>query len=121
MAVTVTGQGAGPAPVRFSLPATISMMAGPYGCYCLTAAEVAQFHVQLVCSARIVSIEVRGRDETAVLRLPITEASAKVRTGDAIDDEEDLDLPVWAGVIPLRLTPGTPVPNADLTVDVPAP
>lgn len=40
---------------------------------------------------------------TAVLALPIVEASAKVRRGGPIDDEEDLALPVWAGVIPLRL------------------
>lgn len=46
---------------------------------------------------------------TLVLRLPIEEGSAKVRTGDPIDDPEDLDLPVWAGVVPLRLTPSTPV------------
>jgi nitroimidazol reductase NimA-like FMN-containing flavoprotein (pyridoxamine 5'-phosphate oxidase superfamily) len=52
--------------------------------------------------------------KTIVLRLPIAEGSAKVRTGDAIDDEDDLELPVWAGQVPLRLVPGEPVPNADL-------
>jgi nitroimidazol reductase NimA-like FMN-containing flavoprotein (pyridoxamine 5'-phosphate oxidase superfamily) len=52
--------------------------------------------------------------QTAVLRLPIAEGAVKVRTGDAIDDPEDLDLAVWAGVVPLRLVPGGPVPNADL-------
>jgi nitroimidazol reductase NimA-like FMN-containing flavoprotein (pyridoxamine 5'-phosphate oxidase superfamily) len=46
---------------------------------------------------------------TLVLRLPIEEGSAKVRTGGPIDDEDDMDLPVWAGVVPLRLTPGAPV------------
>ena len=61
------------------------------------------------------------RRKTMVLRLPITEASAKVRTGDAIDDEEDLELDVWAGTVPLKLTPSAPVPNADLTVEVAAP
>lgn len=45
---------------------------------------------------------------TLVLRLPIEEGSAKVRTGGPIDDDEDLDLPVWAGVVPLRLVPGEP-------------
>lgn len=40
---------------------------------------------------------------TTLLALPIAEASAKVRTGGPIDDEADLALPVWAGVIPLRL------------------
>ena len=44
--------------------------------------------------------------KTLVLRLPIDEASAKVRAGGAVDDAGDLDLPVWAGVVPLRLSPG---------------
>ncbi len=52
--------------------------------------------------------------QTLVLRLPIEEGSAKIRTGDAIDEPEDVDLPIWAGSVPLRLVPGTPVPNADL-------
>ena len=52
---------------------------------------------------------------TLVLRLPIHEGSAKVRAGGAIDDEDDLGLPVWAGYVPLRLTPGAPVANDDLT------
>lgn len=40
---------------------------------------------------------------TSVLRLPLEEASAKVRTGPPKDDEEDLSLDCWAGVVPLRL------------------
>src|SRR5713226_6809102 len=48
---------------------------------------------------------------TLVLRLPIEEASAKVRTGPPLDDEEDYALECWAGVVPLRLTPGMPVPD----------
>ena len=51
---------------------------------------------------------------TSVLRLDIDEASAKVRTGGPVDDEEDLALPVWAGVVPCSLTWGTPVGAADL-------
>jgi uncharacterized protein len=43
---------------------------------------------------------------TAVLRLPIDEGSAKVRTGPPVDDEEDYALPIWAGVVPLRLVAG---------------
>ena len=49
---------------------------------------------------------------TLVLRLPIEEGSAKVRTGGPIDDEDDLALPVWAGVVPLRLVTGQPVQEA---------
>ncbi len=48
---------------------------------------------------------------TAVLALPLEEASAKVRTGPPVDDEEDLTLPVWAGVVPLREVAGQPVPD----------
>src|SRR5262245_35828453 len=44
----------------FSLPATISLMEGPYGCYCMTPWEVVQFHVQLPCSLKFVSMKVRG-------------------------------------------------------------
>ncbi len=47
--------------------------------------------------------------QTLVLSLPINEASAKVRTGPPMDDEEDYGLPVWAGVLPLRLTPCSPL------------
>jgi nitroimidazol reductase NimA-like FMN-containing flavoprotein (pyridoxamine 5'-phosphate oxidase superfamily) len=43
---------------------------------------------------------------TLVLSLPLKEASAKVRTGPPIDDEEDYQLPVWAGVLPLRVSAG---------------
>ena len=52
---------------------------------------------------------------TWVLALPMTEASAKIRTGPPIDDAEDYTLPIWAGEIPLKLTPGAPVPDAKLT------
>jgi len=51
---------------------------------------------------------------TIVLRLPISEASAKVRTGDPVDDEEDYSIPVWAGVLPLALKAGEPIDDARL-------
>lgn len=47
---------------------------------------------------------------TSVLSLAIAEASAKVRTGPPIDDEEDHAIPAWAGVIPLSMRAGEPVP-----------
>jgi nitroimidazol reductase NimA-like FMN-containing flavoprotein (pyridoxamine 5'-phosphate oxidase superfamily) len=58
---------------------------------------------------------------TLVLRLPISEGSAKIRTGPPIDDEPDYALPVWAGVIPLALQPGTPIadPRLDPEQSVP--
>ena len=63
--------------------------------------------------------DVRWPDEeelrkTLVLRLPLAEASAKVRTGPPVDDEEDYELPVWAGEIPLRLTACAPAPDPRL-------
>lgn len=59
---------------------------------------------------------------TAILRLPLSEASAKVRTGPPHDDEDDLAVPVWAGVIPLRIEAGEPEPEARLApgLDPPA-
>lgn len=57
---------------------------------------------------------------TTVLAVPITEASAKVSSGPPQDDEEDYDLDVWAGVMPLRLVAGQPEPDPHLgDVDLP--
>ena len=50
---------------------------------------------------------------TMVLSLPIDEGSAKVRTGGPVDDAEDYALPHWAGVIPLTVTRGAPIPDSD--------
>lgn len=46
---------------------------------------------------------------TSVLKLALTEASAKIRTGGPKDKDEDVAYPVWAGVLPLSLVPGVPV------------
>jgi nitroimidazol reductase NimA-like FMN-containing flavoprotein (pyridoxamine 5'-phosphate oxidase superfamily) len=51
---------------------------------------------------------------TTVLALPLAEVSAKVRTGPPLDDEDDYSLPVWAGVIPLKLLAGPPLPDPRL-------
>lgn len=51
---------------------------------------------------------------THVMRLPITEFSAKVRQGPPIDDEQDYTFPTWAGVIPLQMVAGKPVEDARL-------
>ncbi|WBB47019.1 bifunctional pyridoxamine 5'-phosphate oxidase family protein/GNAT family N-acetyltransferase [Verrucosispora sp. WMMA2044] len=58
--------------------------------------------------------------ETAVLALPLTEVSLRTRTGGVRDDPADLDLAHWAGVVPLRLTPGRPEPDAGVTAPLPA-
>jgi nitroimidazol reductase NimA-like FMN-containing flavoprotein (pyridoxamine 5'-phosphate oxidase superfamily) len=52
--------------------------------------------------------------ETLILAMPITEASAKVRTGPPIDDPKDVALDVWAGTLPLRTIVGAPKPSPDL-------
>lgn len=51
---------------------------------------------------------------TLVLSLPLKEVSAKVRTGPPKDDEEDYALPLWAGVVPLKLTAGNPIDDPRL-------
>ena len=51
---------------------------------------------------------------TSVLRVPLEEASAKVRTGPPLDDDEDMGLSCWAGVIPMTLTPGAPLDDPTL-------
>jgi len=56
---------------------------------------------------------------TLVVGMEIDEASAKIRTGPPIDDDDDYALPVWAGVIPLSLTSGTPLPDPRLDSKTP--
>jgi nitroimidazol reductase NimA-like FMN-containing flavoprotein (pyridoxamine 5'-phosphate oxidase superfamily) len=58
---------------------------------------------------------------TAVLEFSIEEASAKVRTGPPLDDEGDYALSVWAGVLPLELTAGSPIADERLPQDIDAP
>ena len=58
---------------------------------------------------------------TGVLALDLVEVSAKVRTGGPVDDPEDRALPHWAGVVPLGLAAGTPVPADDLDPATPLP
>jgi hypothetical protein len=72
------------------------------------------------------SDEVRGGNatdlrSTRVLSMPIDEASAKVRNGPPVDDEEDLELPYWAGQLPLTRGTGDPIPAPDLGRDLPVP
>ncbi len=57
---------------------------------------------------------------TSVLRLPIEEASAKVRSGGPIDDAEDHSVPCWAGHVPVRLTAFAPVPDGPMHAAAPS-
>jgi len=58
---------------------------------------------------------------TSILRLPLMEASAKVRTGPPLDDEADYSLRVWAGVVPLRLVAEAPIRDERCDPSIPVP
>ena len=58
---------------------------------------------------------------TSVLSVPLTEASVKIRTGMPIDEGEDLDLDVWAGVLPVSVMFGEPEPDPLLREEIPVP
>ncbi len=58
---------------------------------------------------------------TTVLSLPLSEASAKIRTGDPVDDAEDYELNIWAGVLPLTMNAGKPVADSLARRDIPVP
>ncbi|OBH94545.1 pyridoxamine 5'-phosphate oxidase family protein [Mycobacterium scrofulaceum] len=63
----------------------------------------------------------REQAATGVLALDLVEVSAKVRGGGPVDDPEDCALPHWAGVVPLSVTAGAPVPAEDLDPATPVP
>ena len=63
----------------------------------------------------------RELKSTTVLALPLEEASAKVRSGPPIDDEDDYDLSVWAGVIPLSLVAQSPIRDPRLKAGIATP
>lgn len=58
---------------------------------------------------------------TSILKLPLIEVSAKVRTGDVEDDADDYALKVWAGVIPLRLVADAPIRDSRCDAAIPMP
>ena len=100
----------------------------------LGTATIVEDRQEKLAALRIVSehilpgrwAEVRPPNEkelkaTSVMRLPITEFSAKVRQGPPIDDEEDYAFPTWAGVIPLQMVAGEPVDDPRLEVGRAAP
>jgi nitroimidazol reductase NimA-like FMN-containing flavoprotein (pyridoxamine 5'-phosphate oxidase superfamily) len=63
----------------------------------------------------------RELQQTLVVAVSIREASAKIRTGPPLDDEEDCTLPIWAGVLPLRLASSKPIPDPGMKADIPIP
>jgi len=56
---------------------------------------------------------------TQIIALSIDEASAKVRAGGPVDKDADLDMPIWTGVLPLRLSAGEPITEAGAKAPVP--
>jgi nitroimidazol reductase NimA-like FMN-containing flavoprotein (pyridoxamine 5'-phosphate oxidase superfamily) len=72
--------------------------------------------IEHVCRGRSADLRPHSEKElkqTIVLRLPIAEASAKIRSGPPKDEEDDYALPVWAGVLPLAVVPGSPLSDND--------
>ncbi len=96
-----------------------------------TAREVTDREEKLIALDALVEHVLRGRSsesrpanekelrQTMVLAMPIEEASAKVRTGGPVDDEEDYALPLWAGVVPVRLAYGEPIDDGRVKVEIP--
>ena len=58
---------------------------------------------------------------TSVLKVPIEEASAKIRTGGPVDDEDDYAMDVWAGVLPLKVSPSQPINDERLAQEIEPP
>ncbi len=80
--------------------------------------------VEAVAPGRSAHVRAGSKKElaaTTVLRLDLREVSLKARTGPPADDAEDLDLPHWAGVLPLVTRPGEPEPAPDLRAPLPVP
>ena len=59
--------------------------------------------------------------QTTIVAVPIASASAKLRTGPPGDEDDDLDLPVWAGILPIRQIAGAPVADPQLKPGVELP
>jgi nitroimidazol reductase NimA-like FMN-containing flavoprotein (pyridoxamine 5'-phosphate oxidase superfamily) len=80
--------------------------------------------VEHVCKGRAKDVRAPNEPElkqTMVIALPLAEASAKIRTGPAADDEADYALAVWAGIIPMALTASAPLDDERLIPSVPVP
>ena len=80
--------------------------------------------VEHLVPGRIDSLRPMSRNErngTIVLRLSLDQASAKVRTGGPVDEPEDYELPIWAGVVPMAMTYGEPITDDASLRDVAVP
>jgi nitroimidazol reductase NimA-like FMN-containing flavoprotein (pyridoxamine 5'-phosphate oxidase superfamily) len=80
--------------------------------------------VEYVIRGRWASVRPPSEQElkgTMVLAVPLVETSAKVRTGFAVDDEEDYASPAWTGVLPMRWTAQAPLPDPRGNPKIPIP
>ncbi len=80
--------------------------------------------VEHVCRGRARDVRAPNESElkqTLVIAMPLAEASVKIRTGPPVDDEEDYARNVWAGIIPMALTPSAPIDDERLPAGVPVP
>ncbi|MGJ3254570.1 MAG: pyridoxamine 5'-phosphate oxidase family protein [Elainellaceae cyanobacterium] len=89
-----------------------------------TKLNALQAFTEHIVPGRWSQVRVPTRQEllgTLVLSLPLTEASAKVRTGPPVDDDADYDLPVWAGELPLSVLAQSPIadPRLPSGIDIP--
>lgn len=86
--------------------------------------QVLESFTEKMCPGRWKDIRKPTENEwkaTMVLAIPIKEASAKIRTGPPIDDDEDYTLDIWAGVEPLTTTRGKAIADPSLKAGIPLP
>ena len=82
--------------------------------------EILDRFVESLVPGRLEDIRTATRKEinaTTVIEFPLDEVSAKIRSGPPVDDDEDYDLPVWAGELPMELRPGPPIADPLLRGD----
>lgn len=87
----------------------------------LAALELVTDHVVPGRWAQCRPVTEKEINGTLVAALSLDESSAKIRTGGPIDDEEDYELPIWAGIVPLELTAAAPIPDDRLLSGVTPP
>ncbi len=86
--------------------------------------EALEMFVERLVPGRQADLRPNTRKEiqgTSVFRLSLDQASAKVRSGDPVDDDEDYELDIWAGVLPMHMAIGQPVDDTRLNDGLEAP
>jgi uncharacterized protein len=86
--------------------------------------EALEAIVEHVCPGRWNDVRLPTEGElrtTLVVKLPLEQASAKIRSGPPIDFDDDLATDFWSGLLPLRTVRGEPIPHPELGADIPVP